>query len=365
MTSIERVGVIGAGNIAASHLEALRRIAGLHVLGVLDIKGDVAKKLAERFGLTRYFTDRDQFYAELKPQIVHVLTPPHTHEELVLDALKRRVHVLVEKPPSFTVSGCNLLGECESAEATVGVSENLAFSPLVQRARRLIGEDALGEIVHVDGFFSFDARPVAADLGNWTWVRCLPGGILEDLLPHPLTVVRTLLDECPSLRSWHVFRTGRVPFDLDDELRIWMTGTRSITVNLGLSLSGLPEFIVRVHGTRATLRLNLRDMFLDVSTLRPGPRGFAIGARVVGSAARSVTQTVRHAVSTFILRAPRYDSPFHLIRAHYAALSTGREVPAPLTRAKQVIHIARTIWPMPSEAAVHTRLACTGFRPDT
>jgi hypothetical protein len=35
----------------------------------------------------------------------------------------------------------------------------------------------------------------------------------------------------------------------------------------------------------------------------------------------------------------------HSIRAHYAALETGQEIPAPLSRGVETVEVIRTIWP--------------------
>jgi hypothetical protein len=68
--------------------------------------------------------------------------------------------------------------------------------------------------------FPVKRRRVNADLSNWSWARELPGGILEDLLPHPLTVARALANQELQLIQKHVFRSGRLPFLLDDEIRL-------------------------------------------------------------------------------------------------------------------------------------------------
>jgi hypothetical protein len=42
----------------------------------------------------------------------------------------------------------------------------------------------------------------------------------------------------------------------------------------------------------------------------------------------------------------RYGSSLHSIRAHFAALEAGREIPAPLSRDVETVEIVRTIWPV-------------------
>jgi hypothetical protein len=139
-------------------------------------------------------------------------------------------------------------------------------------------------------------------------------------------------------------RPGRLASEVADEARVSLAHGE-LTAEVAMSLTTRPDdFVVTVYGTRATLRLDLQNMLLDLARLGPGPRSFARGARVVGSGLRMLTQTARNAACI----AARLDSPpgkpLHLIRAHYAALAAGRELPAPLARARQIVEITRTIW---------------------
>ena len=172
--------------------------------------------------------------------------------------------MLTEKPPALTVAACEALQrKAEAASVTIGVNENFAFDPRVRSAREEIVRGTLGQLVHISAFFGFDAAAVEADLSNWSWAKELPGGILEDLLPHPLTVARTLAAEELLLIHRHVVRSGRLPFLLDDEMRLLLTGRSGLTVQLTLSLSTRPAtFIVMIYGTRATLQIDLRNMLI-------------------------------------------------------------------------------------------------------
>ncbi len=351
--AVQRVGLIGAGTIAAFHIQALRWLPGVRITGILDADPAAAAAAAARFGLPAHFTDVERFYAEADPQIVHVLTPPQTHAEVVLDALRRGVHALVEKPAAITVAECERMSAAAQAGGlTVGVDENFVLDPLVQEALALISRGAIGDLVHITAFLGFDARRtrhLAPGRAEPSWLSRLPGGPLEDLLPHPLSVTRALAGRELRPVSWRAASTGRLPYEFADELRLSLAGGDDLTADLAISLSARPDdFVVTVHGTRATVRIDLQNMLLDVSRIGPGPKAVARGARVVSSGLRTLTQTARNVLLIATRRALPPGSPLHLIRAHYAALAAGREPPAPLSRASEAVGIARTIWPLPS-----------------
>ena len=91
-------GIIGAGRTSPAHIRALRRLPGVEITEILDHNSTAAQDVANRFGIPRQFTNPDQFYDNAKSDVVHIVTPPHTHEQLAAEALERRVHVLFEKP---------------------------------------------------------------------------------------------------------------------------------------------------------------------------------------------------------------------------------------------------------------------------
>jgi 2-alkyl-3-oxoalkanoate reductase len=347
---LARAGIVGAGMIARTHIAALRQIPGIQITGVLDSNPAAARTLAAEAG-TSAFDCAARFYDEANPQIVHVLTPPHAHASVALDALRRGAHVLLEKPATTTLAECYSLLEAAAGQGvTVGVDETVAWDPLVRRARSSLLHGVLGELVHVGVFMGCDLtrggrwQPIVA--GSAAWENRLAGGPLEDLLPHPLAVVRALCGPL-ELRHWDCQVSGRLPCDFPDELRVGL-GAGRVSAQIDMSLTARPDdFLLTVRGTRATVRVDVQNMLYDCLTPLPGPRAIARGVRVMRSAARIIGQTVRNTLSIGLGRRLPPASPGQLIMAHYSALRRGEPPPAPLEDARSDLAIAREIWPSP------------------
>jgi predicted dehydrogenase/nucleoside-diphosphate-sugar epimerase len=352
--SIERVGIVGAGMIAGIHLAALARIRGARVVGVLDTNHAAAQALAARVPGAQAYCDPQLFYAEAQPQVVHVLTPPRSHAAVALDALRNGAHVLLEKPAATSLHECDaLLEAADRLGLTIGVDETVAWDPRIRRARSALLHGVLGELVHVEAFMSYDMRRGKRSVPGAppAWDRLLAGGPLEDLLPHPLSVVRAL---CGPLGLRHVesLTTGRFGGNFPDELRLGL-GAGTVTASVALSLSSRPDdFLVTVHGTRATARIDVQNMLLDLVTPLPGPRAASRGLRTLRSALRGLMWTPINAAAVAIGRAPPPASPIHLIAAHHAALARGEPPPAPLAEARADVAITRAIWPEHKPAAL-------------
>src|SRR6266581_9124598 len=92
-----RVVLVGAGNISEFHVQALRRLPNVTLVGVTDLDPCRAHALAERFRLPGAYPSLDAL-VEAGLDVVHVLTPPSSHSAVALRALELGCHVLVEKP---------------------------------------------------------------------------------------------------------------------------------------------------------------------------------------------------------------------------------------------------------------------------
>lgn len=84
-----RVGIIGCGKIADSHVEQIIRIKGAEIVATCDTEELMAKQLSERYNIPSYFNDAKDFLEKSRPDVVHITTPPQSHFELVNCAWKQ------------------------------------------------------------------------------------------------------------------------------------------------------------------------------------------------------------------------------------------------------------------------------------
>jgi predicted dehydrogenase len=106
---VQRVLVVGLGNMGMSHALAYARIDGYEVVGVCE-RRIAERKLPEALANARRFAKFEEALAELKPDVVSINTMPDTHADFAIKAMEAGAHVFVEKPMALTV---------ESAEKVV------------------------------------------------------------------------------------------------------------------------------------------------------------------------------------------------------------------------------------------------------
>ncbi|MBD3785218.1 MAG: Gfo/Idh/MocA family oxidoreductase, partial [Micrococcales bacterium] len=132
------VGVVGAGGIAAPHLEAWRHLGAR----LLVHSQDGAEAAAARVG------------AEVVPSLdalleacdlVDVCTPTHTHHDIVLRAAAAGRDVVCEKPLSHRYEeAVAMIDACEAAGVQLHPGQVVRYFPEYATARELVASGRIG-----------------------------------------------------------------------------------------------------------------------------------------------------------------------------------------------------------------------------
>jgi predicted dehydrogenase len=139
-----RVGIVGCGKIARSHLAALRAVAGVQVVAVADVDAGRARTFAAAHGVARVYLGADELLAS-GLDAVTICTPHGAHEDGVLAAARHRTHVLCEKPVALTVAQARRMTAATAAAGVrFGVLFQRRFWPAALGVRRAIDDGRLG-----------------------------------------------------------------------------------------------------------------------------------------------------------------------------------------------------------------------------
>ena len=160
-------GVIGIGFIGEAHIEALRRLGGIHVAAIAGSSEEQAQRQARRLGVDRFYGSWRQLIEDPAIDAVHICTPNHLHFPIAKFALEHGKHVICEKPFVLTEQEGRLLLELANERQLVhAVHFNLRYYPLVQQARVFVGNGEAGRLFHFQGHYLQDWLHQHSDY-NW------------------------------------------------------------------------------------------------------------------------------------------------------------------------------------------------------
>jgi len=334
-----KAAVIGAGYIAREHLDALRGLPDVLTAGLCDLSATMAEATAEEFGVSAWFTDHHRMLEELRPDVVHITTPPRSHVPLAIDALEAGAHVLVEKPLALDRDDFDKLQSLAQASGLLLIEDyNYLFNPPVQRILELIETGRLGEVVHVDALFCSDILGKGSkhmDPNAPNPFHTLPGGPVADFITHLAYLAHAFIGEHRAVHTSWTNRSGdeMVPWD---EFRALVDGERG-TASLGFSSHAQPDvFWLRVHGTRMRATASLFEPLLSIEKVYDGPpplmplwNGLQAARAYGSSAIGGLWGKLRGVPGTYAgLRV--------LVERLYGGLSIGAEPPVTLERIQGV-----------------------------
>jgi predicted dehydrogenase len=193
-----RVGLVGCGRIALTHLEALGKVPGCRLVGVADVVEPAARLLGTRHGVPAFSRSADLLEAA-SPDAVLVCTPPASHPEVAGFFLDHGVHVLCEKPLALRSADADaLVARAEAAGRVLMMASKFRYVEDVIRAAELVASGALGEPILYENVFCsrVDMR------GRWNADPALAGGgVLVDNGTHSVDIARYLLGPIVSVQA--------------------------------------------------------------------------------------------------------------------------------------------------------------------
>ena len=162
-----KVGVIGTGFIGPAHIEALRRLGMIDVVGLAECSEDVARAKAQALGIERYYGDYKELLEQEEIQSVHICSPNYLHYEMAKATLEAGKHVICEKPLAISVGEAKALVELAEKKGLVNVVNfNIRYYPLMRQLRLMMGKGDIGEVLAVQGSYLQDWLFHATDY-NW------------------------------------------------------------------------------------------------------------------------------------------------------------------------------------------------------
>jgi predicted dehydrogenase/nucleoside-diphosphate-sugar epimerase len=337
-----RVGLVGAGYVAAYHARALRSLPYVQIVGIADPDEERAARLAAEFQIPRIFPSLDAL-ADAMPQVIHILTPPATHAPLVLQALNLGCHVFVEKPLAETVADCDyMIRRARDKGLVLSVNHSARLDPIVLRALDMIRDGACGDVTSANCLRSSD---YAAYAGGPSVPPHFRNGSypFQDLGVHALYLLEAFLGPIEHADIRYYASGLGDPNLVFDEWHGRVECARGVG-NLYISWNVRPmQNEIIVHGTRGVMHV---DCYLQTISLRktyPAPKPVQ---RILGTGLNSLSMLWKVTANTvrFVTGRLKPSPGIHLsVVKFYEALMRGVPPPVPVEEGRRIIAVLEDV----------------------
>jgi predicted dehydrogenase len=338
-----KAALIGTGQIARQHLSCLSELPEVDVLGVCDLSPSLAESTAERFGIPAWYTDHRRLLDEVRPDVVHVTTPPISHFPLAMAALDAGAHVIVEKPATVTRAELETLIDHASQRGRVLVEDyNYIFNDAPRKILALMDSGDFGSVIHVDILICIDILAPGSTFADPNAPHpCLSmvGGVIADFLPHLASLAHLFIGPHRSARTLWSKRGTRPSLLLSDEFRALVDADRGSAL-LGFSANTQPDaFWLRVYGEKMQAVANLFETRLTIDRVIGGLkplRPLFNGLRE----ARDVRRAALGGLTRKLSGGPgAYEGLWDLLAQTYRAIGAGSEPPITPRQIIEVNHL--------------------------
>ncbi|MEV6968748.1 Gfo/Idh/MocA family oxidoreductase [Hamadaea sp. NPDC051192] len=262
--SVVLVGAHGHGRGHLEHLAARTADGRVRLAGVADVR-PLDEQQQALAGDSVFDTDAARVIAEVRPAIVVISTPMHTHSSLARLAFEAGAHVLLEKPPTPTMAEFDAL---LAAQQAAGVACQIGFQAFGSGAyaelANLVSTGALGEVrrIGLTGAWTRAASYYAR--AAWAGRRSLDGvpvmdGALTNPFAHGVAMALRLDGSggAEPVSRVEVDTYRAYPIEADDTASVRITTARGTTVTAAVTLCAETsrEPIVEVVGSAGKAEL--------------------------------------------------------------------------------------------------------------
>jgi predicted dehydrogenase len=183
-----RGAVIGFGRMGITHFSILNTHPEVKMVAICDTHSIVRNNAAKYLKVESY-DNYEKMLDEMDLQFAVVATPTATHKETVESALRRGLHVFVEKP--FTLNpqqGNELVQLAKEAKVVNQIGYVFRFNDVFQEVKKLIDMGALGDLLTFK--MEMNGPTVLHDAkSSWRFKKGEGGGCLYDFASHAIDLI--------------------------------------------------------------------------------------------------------------------------------------------------------------------------------
>ncbi len=251
-----QLGLVGAGRIAQSYLDALDVVDEVNLAAVADPVEGAREAFAQRTGAVA-FADYQDLTSNVDLDAVLVCTPPATHVEVARHFIEHDIPVLCEKPLAiYPERARRLIALADERGVLVTMASKFRYAPDVAEAKRILVSGAIGETILFENIF---ASRVAMG-GRWNADPAVSGGgVLIDNGTHSVDIARFVIGPIVEVSAVEGKRVQGLP--VEDTAEMFLRSAEGVmgTVDLSWSIDKAVDSYIGIYGSEGTIQVGWRS----------------------------------------------------------------------------------------------------------
>ena len=130
-----RIAIVGAGKMARLHLQTLKAMPGVRLVGICNRSSMAGQSLVREFGIDGVYQNLTRMLEETAPDAVFVAVSHAANFEVASILLETGIPCLLEKPAGYSSEETNLLADMAEAHGSLNiVGVNRRFYSVINQA---------------------------------------------------------------------------------------------------------------------------------------------------------------------------------------------------------------------------------------
>jgi predicted dehydrogenase len=190
-----KFAVVGCGRMGLRRISLIQSHPRAELRYVEDYDDEIARKVSEEAGCD-YFSGWEKLVSRPDIDCVVISVPNKFHHDICIATLEAGKHVFCEKPLARNPDEAQEMVEAaHRSQRFLKVGSNLRYFPSVLKAKELLDDDQIGEILFARGWIGHSGWQVGTWYSN---AEIVGGGTLLDNGCHLLDIYRWFLGEVKS-----------------------------------------------------------------------------------------------------------------------------------------------------------------------
>ncbi len=189
-----RWGMIGAGDVTEIKSgPAFNKVDNSMLVALMRRNADKARDYAKRHNVPDWYTDANSLLNREDINAIYIATPPSTHKDYALAALKAGKDIYLEKPMALTADESrDIIDTAKRLGRKLCLAHYRRELPYFKKVKELIDSGVIGEVQYAKAemFQPEKSDIIAQTEENWrTNAAISGGGLFHDLSPHQIDLM--------------------------------------------------------------------------------------------------------------------------------------------------------------------------------
>ncbi|MGY0036881.1 Gfo/Idh/MocA family protein [Pedobacter sp. NJ-S-72] len=195
MQNVIKWGMIGCGDVTeVKSGPAFNKVPNSRLVAVMSRNAAKAEDYAKRHQVPKWYNSTQELIDDPEINAIYIATPPLSHLELTIAALKAGKSVYVEKPMAVNAdAGKKMVEAAAQSNGKLTIAHYRREQPVFKKIKALIDEQVIGTVKFVTLDYlqpSLTPKELADPKIQWRLDPAIAGGgLFHDIAPHQLDLM--------------------------------------------------------------------------------------------------------------------------------------------------------------------------------